>query len=171
MGKLTEKRKRFVIEYLKDFNAKQAAIRAGYSPKVATVEGSRLLRFANVRAAIDRKKTKITEAADVTVEKIVKEAALIAFSDLSQFLANAEQIKDPSEWPEEVRRGVQSFKVVKTAAGDVRTEIKTWDKTAMLEFLGKYLGMLKDKGDAPQVVLIGADDFDKEPGAGVSDGG
>ena len=44
-------------------------------------------------------------------------------------------------------------------------------KLGAIEFLGKWQGMLKDKGDAPQVVIIGADDFDKEPGAGVSDGG
>ena len=33
--KLTPKQKRFVAEYLKDFNGTQAAIRAGFSPKRA----------------------------------------------------------------------------------------------------------------------------------------
>jgi phage terminase small subunit len=40
---LTARQERFVDEYLVDLNAKQAAIRAGYSPKSAHVEGSRLL--------------------------------------------------------------------------------------------------------------------------------
>lgn len=47
MDCLSEKQEAFVIEYLKDFNATQAAIRAGYSIKGADVQGSRLL--GNVR--------------------------------------------------------------------------------------------------------------------------
>jgi phage terminase small subunit len=51
-AKLTAKQARFVEEYLCDLNATQAAIRAGYSPKTATVQGSRLLTNAKVAAAI-----------------------------------------------------------------------------------------------------------------------
>ena len=40
---MTEKQKRFVEEYLIDLNAKQAAIRAGYSVKNADKIGSELL--------------------------------------------------------------------------------------------------------------------------------
>ena len=40
--KLTPKQARFVEEYLVDLNATQAAIRAGYSSKGATVRGSEL---------------------------------------------------------------------------------------------------------------------------------
>ena len=47
MNKLTNRQKRFVEEYLIDLNARQAAIRAGYSPKTAQEQASRLL--ANVR--------------------------------------------------------------------------------------------------------------------------
>jgi hypothetical protein len=44
---LDPKRRRFVEEYRVDWNAKQAAIRAGYSPKTATStsRGQRPLRF------------------------------------------------------------------------------------------------------------------------------
>tara|TARA_B100000949_G_C14062501_1_gene358340 strand:- start:431 stop:571 length:141 start_codon:yes stop_codon:yes gene_type:complete len=41
-----------VTEYLVDLNATQAAIRAGYSPKTAPQQGSRLLRNAVVQQAI-----------------------------------------------------------------------------------------------------------------------
>lgn len=43
MNKLTNRQKRFVEEYLIDLNARQAAIRAGYSPKTAQEQASRLL--------------------------------------------------------------------------------------------------------------------------------
>lgn len=47
-----EKRELFCHEYLTDLNAKQAAIRAGYSPKTAEMQGSRLLSYAEVKARV-----------------------------------------------------------------------------------------------------------------------
>lgn len=49
----TTKQQRFIDEYLIDFNATQAAIRAGYSEDTAKQQGSRLLTNVDVRAAID----------------------------------------------------------------------------------------------------------------------
>ena len=49
----TAKQQRFIDEYLIDFNATQAAIRAGYSSDTAKQQGSRLLSNVDVRAAID----------------------------------------------------------------------------------------------------------------------
>jgi phage terminase small subunit len=50
---MTEKMKNFVDEYLKDFNATQAAIRAGYSKKTAHVIGIENLRKPVIKEAID----------------------------------------------------------------------------------------------------------------------
>ena len=50
---MTPKQQRFIDEYLIDFNATQAAIRAGYSSDTAKQQGSRLLSNVDVRAAID----------------------------------------------------------------------------------------------------------------------
>ena len=49
---LTPNQARFVKEYLIDLNATQAAIRAGYSPKGATVRGSELLANRKVSEAL-----------------------------------------------------------------------------------------------------------------------
>ena len=54
MANMTERQQNFCREYLIDCNATLAAIRAGYSPSGAAVEGSRLLRKANIRAEISR---------------------------------------------------------------------------------------------------------------------
>lgn len=43
MTKLTEKQKKFCEEYLIDLNGTQAAIRAGYNPKTANNNASRLM--------------------------------------------------------------------------------------------------------------------------------
>ncbi len=49
---LTDQQRLFVAEYLKDNNAKQAAIRAGYSKKTAEQIGYQLLQKTSVAQAI-----------------------------------------------------------------------------------------------------------------------
>lgn len=49
---MTPKQKRFVGEYLQDLNAKQAAIRSGYSAKTAEWIGPQLLKKTHVSAAV-----------------------------------------------------------------------------------------------------------------------
>lgn len=53
--KMTTKMKRFCDEYLKDFNATQAALRAGYSEKSAKAIGCENLTKPAIRAYIDRR--------------------------------------------------------------------------------------------------------------------
>jgi len=51
---LTPKQQMFVAEYLKDLNATQAAIRAGYSKKTAEDIGRQLLRKTPVAVAVQK---------------------------------------------------------------------------------------------------------------------
>jgi phage terminase small subunit len=74
---LGPRQERFVQEYLLDLNAKQAAIRAGYSPKTAEVQGCRLLRNAKVQQslskAIDRRAAKV----EIDQEWVLSRLALV----------------------------------------------------------------------------------------------
>jgi phage terminase small subunit len=65
---LTPRQARFVSEYVIDLNATQAAIRAGYSAKTAEVQGCRLLRNVQVRAAVSVKQDRVTKKLDFTLE-------------------------------------------------------------------------------------------------------
>jgi phage terminase small subunit len=67
----TDKHRRFVAEYLKDSNATQAALRAGYPAKSARQQGSRLLSNAAIRAAIGSKAERVAEKAEVTAEWVL----------------------------------------------------------------------------------------------------
>ena len=58
---LSNKQQAFVTEYLRDFNATQAAIRAGYSENAARGQGSRLLANADISAAINERKMNADE--------------------------------------------------------------------------------------------------------------
>ncbi|MFC4729104.1 terminase small subunit [Coralloluteibacterium thermophilus] len=65
---LTPKQARFVSEYLKDQNATQAAIRAGYSRGTAKQQGSRLLTNADVAAAVEKGQSRVAAKAEMTVQ-------------------------------------------------------------------------------------------------------
>ncbi len=49
---MTNKQLNFIAEYTKDFNATQAAIRAGYSPKTAYSIGQELLKNPEIKNAM-----------------------------------------------------------------------------------------------------------------------
>ncbi len=78
MYKLTAKQERFVAEYLIDLNATQAAIRAGYAEKGASVEGTRLLANAKVAAAVAAAKAeRCKTASDYNPNAVLKGAELL----------------------------------------------------------------------------------------------
>ena len=59
--KLNYKQKKFVAEYLKEPNATQAAINAGYSKKTSYSQGQRLLKNQKVSSLINEGRRKIEE--------------------------------------------------------------------------------------------------------------
>ncbi len=70
MPKLNAKQERFCEEYAVDSNGAQACIRAGYSPKAAKEQASRLLTKDNVRAHIAELQAKHRARLDVTVKSL-----------------------------------------------------------------------------------------------------
>ena len=70
MDKLTAKQKRFCDEYLKDLNATQAAIRAGYSEKNARNIASENLAKPNIQEYLQRFQNKIDQKNIKTVEEV-----------------------------------------------------------------------------------------------------
>lgn len=80
---LTPKQQRFVDEYLRDLNATQAAIRAGYSARSAEVTSSRLLGNPKIREAIqigmEAQKARTQIDADWITNRLRKEAEYSGF--------------------------------------------------------------------------------------------
>lgn len=71
---LSLKHQAFVDEYLKDRNATEAVIRAGYSPNGAKQAGSRLLTRVDIQAAIVSRSEKASAVADISVAWVLQEA-------------------------------------------------------------------------------------------------
>jgi phage terminase small subunit len=82
---LSPKRWRFVQEYLRDLNATQAAIRAGYSAKRSDQQGYELLSNPEVKAVVDKEKDRIAEELECTRGDIMMELQAVAFANLSDF--------------------------------------------------------------------------------------
>lgn len=78
---LKDSQQRFIEEYLVDNNGTQAAIRAGYSVNTAASQASRLLRNAQVRAALDAAIAEQSERTGITADRVLQEYADLAFAD------------------------------------------------------------------------------------------
>lgn len=72
MAELTLKQQRFVDEYLIDFNATQAAIRAGYSEKTSYSIGQENLNKPEIKNEIDKRTAKLESSALITKEMVIQ---------------------------------------------------------------------------------------------------
>ena len=97
---LTPKQHRFVTEYLVDLNASQAALRAGYSPRTAPQQGSRLLKNVDVQAAIATQQSQQLQAVEVRIEDVLRDLKAIAHTDLQTLSA---QSGIPARWADKLK--------------------------------------------------------------------
>lgn len=75
---MTAKQQLFVTEYLIDFNATAAAIRAGYSGNSATIIGHENLRKPNIQEAITEARNARSERVEWTADEILRDLKTIA---------------------------------------------------------------------------------------------
>ncbi len=139
---LTAKQKRFCDEYLVDFNATQAAIRAGYSKKTAPVIGAENLKKPNVQTYIDERMAE-------------KESKLVATQDeVLQYLTSVLRGEQKEQTFKLVDVGVQEIAEISTS---------TKDRLKAAELLGKAYGAFRDKVDVSgtiPVVISGDDELE-----------
>ena len=142
MNKLTNRQKRFVEEYLIDLNARQAAIRAGYSPKTAQEQASRLLANVKVQTAISAFLEDISSAKIADIEEVMK------------YLTSVMRGEATEEIPLLVGNGVQEI---------TTKHLSAKDRIRAAELLGKRYGLFSEKigieGMVP-VVITGDDQLE-----------
>ena len=73
-GNLNEREKHFVTAFIQEPNGAKAARLAGYSPKTAKVQASRLLTRPHVRAEIDKSRARVVERAEVDAAYVLCQA-------------------------------------------------------------------------------------------------
>lgn len=153
---LNPKQSKFVLEYLKDLNATQAAIRAGYAPGSAMVTGSRLLSHAKVSQAIAEKQGKVLSKLDISAERILLERARLAFFDPRKLFDDKGEPIHVSQLDDDTAAAIAGLDVVTQGNADVGfasvLKVKLADKNASLTALEKINGMYSS-GDEPAGVL------------------
>lgn len=169
MAKMTAKQKRFCDEYLIDLNATQAAIRAGYAEKRASEQAYQLLQKTTVQEYIQKRKTDRIERTEITQDMVLRELALIAFSNAADYASIVEKqataevegtvipLLDENGEPLMYRTvepvltadltedQKKALAVIKK--GRDGFEIKPYDKLRALELIGRHLGMWDKKTD------------------------
>lgn len=148
MSELTPKQRLFVAEYLKDLNATQAAIRAGYSAKTANEQGARLLANASVKSAVNDAMDQRAETVQVDAEYVLRRLHEMAEADINDIYGDDGELLPVSEWPDVWRKGMISGIETnelfdghgrdRVQIGQVR-KVKQVDKLSVLQTLGKHV--------------------------------
>lgn len=142
--RLNAKQSAFCNEYLVDFCAKQAAIRAGYSPRTAEQQGCKLLSKVKVQEKIAELTAERSSENKATIERIIKELCAIAFTRLTDIVYIDEdglaKVKPTSMLTDDQQRAIES--ISQTRYG---VKVKMHDKVRAIELLGRHLGMWLDR--------------------------
>lgn len=127
---MNNRQKLFVTEYLIDFNATQAAIRAGYSEKTARSQGQRLLTNVDIKNVIKEEREKLQDENIATAK------------DVEEFLSQAMNGLVDEEVLMVVGEGEGISSVVRE-----RKELSARDRLKAAELLGKRHALFTDKVD------------------------
>lgn len=161
---LTPKQAAFCEQYIVDLNGTQAAIRAGYTAKTASVQAARLLANAKIQAYIQQLKQQQQTRTQITADWVIQQLANIAGADGSAYTtvdANGAIKYTPTDQLSPAQRAAIAG-IKPTMAGP---EIKTYDRLRALELLGKHLGLFDRQADT------GTDIEDLSPLADMLDDG
>ncbi len=151
MSKLTAKQETFCLEYLKDLNATQSAIRAGYSEKTAQRIGSENLSKPLVAERIQALKAERSAEAKLDALYVLNRLYEIDRLDVIDILDASGNMKAIRDWPKSWRTSISGLDVQDMMQGDTMSIIKKikWpDKLRNIELLGKHVDIKAFEGEA-----------------------
>lgn len=142
---LNPKQALFVQEYLKDLNATQAALRAGYSAKTAYAQGQRLLKHVEVQRALSGQMTARSERVQIDADWMLRRLGEDVEADMADLYNESGAIKPIHEWPPVWRKGlVAGVEAIEErddtgkVIGVVR-KVKLADRSKLKEMLGRHV--------------------------------
>jgi phage terminase small subunit len=132
LEELEPQQRRFVQEYLKDFNATAAAVRAGYSAKTARQQGSRLLQQKPVKDTILAGQLRLADGARDSVAEFRNRLTSMAFPSVTDFLDEKGNLLPPYRWPPGAEQALQSLKVRSSDDGTTVVKLKLHNRPRAL---------------------------------------
>ena len=150
--KLTGKQRAFVIEYAKDFNATQAAIRAGYSVKTAGAIGHENLTKPEITEAIEGEFRQRSLSLDEVIARL-SEQATASIGDFITVNPDGDRIRFDPEMVKLRGHLIRRIKATTTVRysqkGDqyeyTSLDLDLHDGQRALELLGKARGLFKEE--------------------------
>ena len=143
------RRTRFIEAYVANGNnGTAAAVEAGYSPKTATVQASRLLADVNVLQELKIRQARLAEKFSLRTEDVLRELARIVYADPRKAFDADGKLLPVSEWPDEVAAMIASVESdeIYEGQGDQKVlvghtkKVKLWDKNSAIDKAMKHLG-------------------------------
>lgn len=146
---LNPKQTLFCEEYLKDLNATQAAIRAGYSERTANEQGARLLAHVSVSERINELKAARSKAVKIDAEYVLKQLADFQQAEIEEIINDDGALKDVSEWPSHWQRMVVGIDVEELFEGRGKDrerigcvkKVKIMDRAKVMEMMGRHINV------------------------------
>jgi len=130
-ARLTNKQRAFVAEYLKCWNASEAARRAGYSAKNADVIGSENLGKPGIREAIDERLRALTMGADEALFRLSE----IASGTLDDFIGPDTGVLDLARAREKGKLGLVKRYTRTTFEGSETVRVELYDAQDALKVI------------------------------------
>lgn len=147
VSKMTAKQMRFCDEYLIDLNATQAAIRAGYSKKTATVIGAENLTKPYIREYIDKRLAEKEAELIATQDEVMKYLTAVMRREKAENVVVTLSEEKSSYEPD--ANGVMRKKTIKKEVPKiVQIPARLADSNKAAELLGKAYGIYTDRIDA-----------------------
>lgn len=143
---LAAKQQTFIREYLVDMNGTQAAIRAGYSPKTANEQASRLLANVNVKEALAEAWREKIKRADINADDVLRLITRAAFADIRDFVEwgrgdDQIQIKPSSEIDGQLVTEISEERKTFPDFTETNRKVKMVNKEAMIKLLAQHFGL------------------------------
>lgn len=140
MSELNDKQKMFCLEYLKDLNGTQAAIRAGYSKNTANEQASRMLTNVNIQEFLTKlmedKKNSLIAEQDEVLETLTR---ILRREETDTVVVTLKSHK--THYDDEGKKVVEDEE--KPVAVPIPTRVGDVNKAA--ELLGKRYGLFIEK--------------------------
>lgn len=160
---LTAKQKRFCDEYLIDFNATQAAIRAGYSERTAYSQGQRLLKNVEVQKYLQERMAEKEKELIADQNEVMKYLSAVMRREKTESVV-VTLSKEKSVYVPDANGTMRKQTVKEEIPQVVEIPARLSDANKAAELLGKAYGIYTDKVDMDvnvPVIFSGEDQLEE----------
>ena len=143
---LSEKEKKFIAQYLVDYNGKRAALSAGYNRSTAANQAQRMLNDPKVKRAIAHYKRLEQKRLRLTKLDILEELRNLVTLDPADIYDENGRVKPIHDIPLRARSMITGFEQTETVDHEtgettIVTKVKLCNKVAGIDLAMKHKGM------------------------------